>query len=71
MNHNGVLPFPGGARGEEREAADGVERREASPAGVGAGGGVDAGESDVDGGGDTVDEEGAEGSGVGLRAEAP
>lgn len=48
-----------------------MERREASPAGVGAGGGVDAGESDVDGGGDTVDEEGAEGSGVGLRAEAP
>jgi len=71
VNHDGLLRLltpPGRKQGD---AADAFERHQVPPVGVGGGGHLDAGEGDIDGGADTVNEEGAEGGGVGLGAEAP
>jgi len=71
MNHDRFLPFLAPPRRKQRQAADAVQRSQISPVRVGLAGHMDAGESHIHGGADTLSHEGQEGSGVGLGAEAP
>ena len=66
MNHDRFLPFLAPPRRKQRQAADAVQRSQISPVRVGLAGHMDAGESHIHGGADTLSHEGQEGSGVGL-----
>lgn len=73
VNHHRLLPFVAPTRRKQRHATDAIQRCQGSPARVRPAGHLDAGESNIHGGVDSLHHETAEGGGggVGLTAQPP